>query len=373
MQDNQPRTSEASELSDVHPLPLRTASIHSRRFDGRYSFTEDTAYPQGSSGNAGHVERISPKETEAEAPVYHQPRPRARTFTSRHPSIRRDDRKVKTLKSRSVSSLGPSHGKLLCDNNRYEIFLRKQERRGSANTQEKQENEASPQSRKASMRSHASKSQRFPSHKSNEKSHAHGTPPRKWKWWKLVTVDKDPFHNEMSATGAGRETRETPCSHGSHPLANSGNNDESYETSDLVDAFERACIELSPSPVRPPVRRDKSSSQHTLAQCRHEDEENMNSVSAVINMPRDGSADAVPTMPPTVDPGEQDAETSMQNAQVDVVSQGYGAIVEVRNGVSRRREARSVSGEFRRVKVVVTVEDGMDSALGKVEIRPKRR
>ena len=379
-QDNQTQTMEASESSepsepsDIHPLPLRTPSMHSRRFDGRYSFTEDTAYPQSSSDNAGYKECKSTIEHEAEALVYHQPRPRARTCTGRRPSTRCDDRRIKTLKSCSVSSLGSSHGKLLCDNNRFEIFLRKQERRGSANTQGKQENETSPQGHNVSMRSQASKAQRIPSHKSDEKPHAQGTPPKKWKWWKLVTVDKDPFQNEFSGTRADLETREkTLWNHVSHPLANSGTGNESHETSEIVEALERACIELSPSPVRPLAGQDKSSPQHTLAQCGHEDEENMNTVSAVINMLGDGSADAELTMPPTIDTDEQDAETSMPNAQIDVVSQGYGAIVEVRNGVSRRREARSVSREFRGVKVVVTVEEGMGSALVKVEIHPKRR
>ena len=374
MHDIQPQTAEVSESSDVHPLPLRTASMHSRRFDGRYSFTEDTAYPQSSSDNTGYKEQMAPKGEVAEAPFYHQPRPRARTCTGRRPSIRYDDRKIKTLKSRSVSSLGSSQGQLLCDNNRYEIFLRKQERHGGAKTQAKQENETSPRSQKASMKSKASKDQRAPSHKSNQKSHAQDTPPRKWKWWKLVTVDKDPFQNELSGTGADPETREkTLWSHGSHPLANSGNDDEGYETSDLVEALERACIELSPSPVRPLAGQHKTSSQHTLAQCGHEEEENITTIPTVADMPGDGSADAVQTLPPPVDRDEHDPDNAMTNDQFDVVSQGYGAIVEVRNGVSRRREARSVSREFRGVKVVVTVEEGMDSALVKVEIRPKRR
>ena len=379
----QSQDSEATQPSDAQLLSLRTSSIHSRRFDGRYSHTEETAYPQSGPETADHVERMPSLEPiESPRPM----RPRARTYSHRHPSMRQDEcHATKVIRARAISSPPSScPGKHLSENDNYQIYVRKRQERGDTASDDNRSNLESDRSRKQSLRSQRSFStkarRRASSHNLTGKSNARGTPKNKWKWWKLVLVDKAGSRSGESTTKADNiHAVNGLLRHGSHPLANNENEDEGYETSDLVEALERACGEQLPSAVMASPSREgilPALATHTLAECGHEDEGGQNEerqVQSDVRLAVDGSTDTQRSRPTLTIDTASNKEVASTNTQVNVVSEAHGARVEVKAGEAHGQGEEGVARNFRGVKVIVTVEEGMDSAIVKVEIRPKRR
>ncbi|MCJ1243099.1 hypothetical protein MMC30_000296 [Trapelia coarctata] len=376
----QPQGSVATQRSDEQPVPLKTGSIRSRRFDGRYSHTEETAYPRSQPDPADRVDRMpSPEPNESPRPT----RPRARTYSHRHPPIQQgESHDTKGIKSRSISSPPSSCPRSqLSDNDQYQIYVRKRQERGDTALDENRGILESDRSRKPSLRSHSTKPRRrASSHHLSDKSHVRGTRQKKWKWWKLVLVDREGSRSGQSTTQETTENAESGVfRHGSHPLANKEHEDEGYETSDLVEALERACTEQLPSAVMASPNREgilSALAEHTLAECGHEDEKVQNGedqFQSDVRLAVDGSTDSQRSRPTLTIASASTKEVANTNTQVSVVSDAHGARVEVKAGEPGGQGEGDVTRNFRGVKVVVTVEEGMDSAIVKVEIRPKKR
>jgi len=366
--------------SEVHPLHLKTTgSIRSSRFDGgRYSHTEETAYPRSASDNADHFERTSsPEPIVAPTPI----RLRAHTYSHRHRSIQQGEcHAAKAIRARSISTPPSSCPRdELGDDHQYETYVRKRQERADTASDDNKSNLESDRSRKQSLRSQRSYSikprRRASSHHLSEKPHLRGPRQKKWKWWKLVLVDKDGSRSGQSTTQGNTETAGSEVfRHGSHPLANNEQDDEGYETSDLVEALERACTEQLPSAVMTASGREGILSvlaTHTLAECGHEDEKRQTEVGQVqsdVRLAVDGSSDSQRSRPTLTIASSKEAAAS--STQVNVVSEAHGTRVEVKAGESR---GQGEDGNYRGVKVVVTVEEGMDLAVVKVEISPKKK
>jgi len=379
----QPQDSEAKQPSEDQRFPLKAGSIRSRRFDGRYSYTEETAYLRSESDAADQVERIpSPEPIESPRPT----RPRARTYNHRHPSMRQDEsHDGKVIRARSMSSPPSSCSeKRLSDDDQYQIYVRKRHERGETAYDENKSNLESDRSRKQSLRSQRSHStkvrRRASSHHLSEKPHVRGTPRKIWKWWKLVLVYKNGSRSGQSTTQEDTESLASGVfRRGSHPLANKEPEDEGYETSDLVEALERACTEHLPSAVMATPNREgilSALAEHALAECGHEDEKGPNGegqVQSDVRLAVDGSSDSQRSRPTLTIDSASSKEVANSNTQVNVVSDAHGARVELKAGDSHGQGEEGVTRNFRAVKVVVTVEEGMDSAIVKVEIRPKKR
>ena len=378
-----PQASEATQPSEEEPFPFKAGSIRSRRFDGRYSHTEETAYPRSESDVADNVERINSLEPiKSPRPI----RPRVSTYSHRHLSMRQDEsHATKVIRARSISSPPSSCPRnQLSDNDQYQIFVRKRQERADMVEDENQSNLESDRSRKQSLhsqRSHSMKARRrASSHHLSEKPHVQDRPQKKWKWWKLVLIDKNGTRSGHSTTQESTENAESNIlRHGSHPLANEEHEDEGYETSDLVEALERACREQLPSAVMATPDREgvfSALATHTLAECGHEEEngsDEQGQVQSDVRLAVDGSSDSQRSRPTLTIDSASSKEVTNVNTQVKVVSDAHGARVEVKASGLRVQGEEGITRNFRGVKVVVTVEDGMDSAVIKVEISPKKR
>ena len=379
-----PQHPEARQPSREQPLHLKPSPIRSSRFDGgTYSQTEETAYPPSESDNADHVERIpSPEPILAPTPT----RLRAHTYSHRHRSMRHDDRHAaKVIRARSISSPPSSCPREeLGDDHDYEMYVRKRQERGKPAFEEDISNLESDRSRKQSLRSQRSHSikprRRASSHHLSVKPHVRGPRQNKWKWWKLVLVDKDGSHSGQATTQGNTETAGSEIFRlGSHPLANNGQDDEGYETSDLVEALERACTEQLPSAVMTAPNRERILSAlatHTLAECGHGDEIRQTEggqVQSDVRLAVDGSSDSQRSRQTLTIDTASSKEAANSSTQVNVVSEAHGARVEVKAGEAHGQEEEGAAHNYRGVKVVVTVEEGMDSAVVKVEISPKKK
>jgi hypothetical protein len=386
--DISPGAKQATEKHDPYTLhvphheqpPHWNDSIHNQVYDGRYTHKEENVYSASSTDIPGqHEHRPSAKKQESHT------KQRACTYSHRYPPKHLKEnseasRGTAVLRMRSISSppcLCP--GKVSC-NDQYAIYVCKEPERDGKVHIDGESFVVSDRSRKHSLRSqrtHASRARRAsvnrPERSSNQGS-------KRWKWWKLVLVDK-----EESPAGSEADSRdERSWRDRSHPLANQENEDEGYETSELVETLERTVKEQQESSARPASHRKEPSafSTHSLADCGHEnDDDNADDESQQpenpekvdTNLAIDGSSDNERQKAALSIPAGSNMDATTSNTLVNVSAENHGAVVEVRAGETDGEVVDGAQNNFRGVKVIVTVEQGLDSAIVKVEIRPRRR
>ncbi|MCJ1385058.1 hypothetical protein MMC17_008176 [Xylographa soralifera] len=368
-----PFTSRAPELG---PVDYKTRSYHSRRYDGRYSSTDDDHLSRDGSDTEKYFISNPASEPQFETPTHH-PRPRACTYTTGQPLPPEDEKYFqKPVTRRSVSSpMTPSQERLLCSNDRYEVFVREMHEHHSKSSCKNYSTIPKDKTRRPSLRKYAATAPRPPPQRSYNQSQGQRSSHKRWKWWKLIMVDKEPSHSEQSDTEPELREKSTWGS-ATHPLAGYGHNDVGYEPSHLVERLERACAEQESTEQDPPsakphfVGATKSSGHttHTLAQCGHEDDEDLEP----LDLSGDGSWDVFRSATTSASGTITHRSAPKPQMRVKITSKGRGTRVEVKTGKQHGREKSGVTKSSRGMKVLVTLQEGIDSVV-KVEISPKRK
>ena len=363
-----------SHVLDHDPVVTDTQSHQSRRYDGSHSFT-NSHHSLTDGLDTEKYFTIHPGIEQSETPTHH-PRPRACTFTDGR-SFPCDEKRVpKPVTRRSFSSpMTSSQERLFCSDDRNDVFVSEMHEHNSKWSQQKHSTVPKDRTCRPDMRPYAATAPRSPPHHSYNQSQGQGSSHKRWKWWKLVMIDKDPFKSGQSDTKPG-PIENTTWGSATHPLASYGRHDEGYETSHLVERLERACaeqeqVEQEPPPARPHSVRDMKSSArttHTLAQCGHEDDEDLEP----LHLSGDGSRDVFRSTSTSASGTITHCSATIPQIQVRIISKGQGTRVEVKTGKSQGEDRDRTTKSMRGMRVSVTVEES-NSSLVRVEICPKRK
>ncbi|MCJ1392842.1 hypothetical protein MMC18_005714 [Xylographa bjoerkii] len=363
-----------SRVPETGRVDSKARSYHSRSYDGRYSSTDDNHLSRDDLNTEKYFVSNPTVEQQFETPTHH-PRPRACTYTNGRPVPGDDENHIpKPVTRRSVSSpMTSSQERLLCGNERYEVFVREMHEHHSESSRQKHRTVPKNKTRKPSLRKYAATAPRPPPQRSYSQSQGQGSSHKRWKWWKLVMVDKEPSGQSDTEPESREKTTWGPAS---HPLAGYGHHDEGYKTSHLVERLERACaeqeyVEQEPPPARPHFASATKSSgrtTHTLAQCGHDDDEDLEP----LDLSGDGSWDVFRSTTTSASGTITHRSATKSQMQVKVTSKGRGTRVEVKTGKQHGRERSGVTKSIRGMKVLVTVQEGKDSVV-RVEISPKRK
>ncbi|MCJ1438550.1 hypothetical protein MMC27_007940 [Xylographa pallens] len=365
-----------SRVPEIGPLDNKTRSYHSRRYDGRYSSASDNHLSRDGSDTEKHFISNPAVEPQFETPTHH-PRPRACTYTTARPLPLDDgDHVPKPVTRRCVSSaMTPSQEGLLCSNDRYEVFFREMHEHHNKSSCKTHSTIPKDKTRRPSLRKYAATAPRHPAQRSYNQSQGHGSFHKRWRWWKLVMVDKEPSHGEQSDT-EGELREKSTWGPATHPLAGYGPHDVGHELNYHVERLERACTEQeyteqdSPSAKPHLVGATRSSGRitHTLAQCGHEDDEDLEP----LDISGDGSWDVFRSTTTSTSGTITHYTAAKPQTRVKITSKGRGIRIEVKTGKQHGREKSGVKKSIRDMKVLVTLLDRRDSVV-RVEISPKRK
>ncbi|MCJ1287109.1 hypothetical protein MMC26_006457 [Xylographa opegraphella] len=373
---NTAQDSFTSRVPEVDTIGSGTRSYHLRRYDGRYSST-DAIYPSGDgSDTEKHFISNPGVESQFETPTHH-PRPRACTYTTeRLLPLGDEDHVPGSAIRRSVSSpMIPSKERHICSNDRYEIFLREMHEQHSKSFCKTHSTVPKDRARRHSLQKYAATAPRPRSQRSYNQTQGRGSSHKRWKWWKLAMVDKESSHDGQSYT-EGQPRKMSTWGRVNHPLADYGHNDMRYEPSHLVEQLERACTQREYTEPDPPSAKlqfigpAKSSGRatHTLAQCGHEDDEDLEP----LDLSGDGSRDVFRSIMPPASGTMTYRTAAKPQMQVKITSKERGTRVEVKTGKQHGREEDAVTNSARGIKVWVMLQESKDSLI-KVEIGPKRK
>ncbi|MCJ1289641.1 hypothetical protein MMC34_001174 [Xylographa carneopallida] len=353
-----------------------TRSYNSRRYDGRYSSTDANHLSRDGPDTEKYFISKPAVKPQFETPTHH-PRPRACTYTSTRPLNPDVQEHVpNAVRRRSISSpMSSSQERLLCSNDRYEVFVREMHQHESKSSCRTHSTIPKDKPRRPSLRKYAATAPRPPLQRSYNQSQGQMSSHKRWKWWKLVMVDKEPSHGEQAHTeGEPKET--STWGPAVHPLAAYGHYDAGHGPSHLVERLERACtereyLERDPPSTEPQfVRATKSSARttHTLAQCGHEDDEDLEP----LDLSGDGSWDVFRSTTTSASGTITHRSVGKPQMQVKITSKGLGTRVQVRTGKSRGGEKRKLTRSTRDMKVLVQLQEDHDSVV-RVVISPKRK
>ncbi|MCJ1316506.1 hypothetical protein MMC15_001827 [Xylographa vitiligo] len=363
-------------VPEIGPVNNETRSYHSRRYDGRYSSTDAKYVSRGGSDTENHFISNPAVEPEFETPTHH-PRPRTCTYTSGRPlHLGDEDHVPKPVTRRSVSSpMNLSQERLLCSNDQYEVYVRGMHEQHSKSSRKTHSTVPKDKTRRPSLRKYAATAPRPPPQRSYNKSQGQGSSHKRWKWWKLVMVDKEPSYSGQSDT-EGEPRGKSTWGHTIHPLAGYEHDDVRYKPSHLVEKLERVCTEREYREQDPPpaklqfvgVTKSLGRTTHTLARCGHEDDEDLEP----LDLSGDGSWDIFRSATTSASGTVTHRSAKKHQIQVKIMSKGRGTRVNMKAGKQHGREKNEVTKGTQGMTVLVTLQDGEDSVV-RVEISPKRK
>ena len=363
-----------SRVPEVGTVDTKTRPYHGRRYDGRYSSASDNYFSRDGSDTEKHFLSKPATGRTFETPTHH-PRPRACTYTTGRPLCLDDEEHVpNSVTRRSISSaITPSQERLLCNNDLYEVSVRETHEHHDKSSCKTRSTIPKDRTRRPSLRKYAATAPRPPPHRSYNQSQGQGSSHKRWKWWKLVMVDKEPSHGRQSDT-EGQPRKKSTWGPATHPLAGYVSHDVGHEPSYLVERLERACTEQECTEQDPPsaqphlVDATKSSERtmHTLAQCGHEEDDNLEP----LGMSGDGSWDVFRSTTTSTSGTITHCTAAKPQMRVKITSIGRGIRVEVKTEKQHGREKSGVKKSIRAMKVLVTLQEGKDSAV-RVKISPK--
>ncbi|MCJ1397066.1 delta subunit of the central stalk of mitochondrial F1F0 ATP synthase, atp16 [Xylographa trunciseda] len=361
-----------SHVPKTGSLESKVRPYHSRRYDGRYSSVDDNHPWRDGSGTETYFVSNPTLEQQSITPTHHS-RPRACTYTNGRPLPCNDkNHTYNPVTRRSVSNpMTSSQERFLCSNDRYEVFFREMHEHHSKSSRQKHSTVPKDKTRRPSVRNYAATAPRPPPKRSYNQSQGQGSTHKRWKWWKLVMVDKEPLHAELSESEP--EPREKiSWGPATHPLAGHEHHDEGYEANNLVERLEKACAKQKFTELEQScfagAAKSSGHTTHTLAQCGHEDDEDLEP----LELSGDGSWDVFRSTTTSASGTITHRSATKPQLRVKITSKGCGTRVEVKTGKQQGRERSGAMKSVRNMKVLVMVHEGKDSVI-KVEIGPTRK